>query len=330
MADYYRDYPSERYGYDRREGDDRYSGRQYGRQGRGEDRGVITRAGDEVRSWFGDEEAERRRSMDEQESSSRYGRESYGEYDRNAGRYGRRSNRSEEDYRRGYGQESYQGDYERGYGRGAAYSSGQGQSDAYQRTDYGRYGSQSSYGGGSDYGRYGSQSGYSGQGSYGSQDYGSRSGYGGQSNQGSYSGGSDYGRYGGQSSYGSGSYGSEYGGSEQYAGNRGPFTGRGPSGWRRSDERITEDVNECLEQHGQIDADAISVSVKDGEVTLSGTVNSRMEKRLAEDVAESCSGVKEVQNQLRVKQQGMSQIGQQTSPAQSSQQSSSRSRTTGT
>src|SRR5215210_2414486 len=36
------------------------------RWGRG-DRGPVDRAGDEVRSWFGDEDAARRRRMDEQE-----------------------------------------------------------------------------------------------------------------------------------------------------------------------------------------------------------------------------------------------------------------------
>ena len=42
-------------------------GRDYGRQPQGydyEDRGFFDRAGDEVRSWFGDEEAERRRELD--------------------------------------------------------------------------------------------------------------------------------------------------------------------------------------------------------------------------------------------------------------------------
>ena len=47
--------------------DERYRGSQYDRdryQGR-EDRGFIERAGDEVRSWFGDDEASRRRERDE-------------------------------------------------------------------------------------------------------------------------------------------------------------------------------------------------------------------------------------------------------------------------
>lgn len=37
-----------------------------------EDRGFFSRAGDEVRSWFGDEEAERRRAMDERIDAERY------------------------------------------------------------------------------------------------------------------------------------------------------------------------------------------------------------------------------------------------------------------
>ena len=42
--------------------EDRYRGEAYrGERGYGrEDRGFVDRAGDEVRSWFGDEEAERR------------------------------------------------------------------------------------------------------------------------------------------------------------------------------------------------------------------------------------------------------------------------------
>jgi osmotically-inducible protein OsmY len=42
------------------------------------DRGFTARAGDEVRSWFGDEEAERRRRLDEQERRERDRRREYG------------------------------------------------------------------------------------------------------------------------------------------------------------------------------------------------------------------------------------------------------------
>ena len=83
---------------------------------------------------------------------------------------------------------------------------------------------------------------------------------------------------------------------------RGRYTGRGPKGYRRSDARIQEDVCEGLSEHGDIDATEIEVTVADREVTLQGSVASRWEKRLAEDIAESVSGVNEVHNHLRVSQ----------------------------
>lgn len=81
---------------------------------------------------------------------------------------------------------------------------------------------------------------------------------------------------------------------------RDPFTKRGPRGYRRSDKRIHEDVGEYLARHGRIDAGRIQVSVDDGEVTLAGIVGTHEEKRLAENVAEACPGVKEIRNKLRV------------------------------
>jgi osmotically-inducible protein OsmY len=57
-------------------------------------------------------------------------------------------------------------------------------------------------------------------------------------------------------------------------------------------ERLTEDPF--------IDASDIEVSVKDGEVTLAGTVSSRGLQRRAEDLAELASGVAHLQNNLRV------------------------------
>jgi len=80
----------------------------------------------------------------------------------------------------------------------------------------------------------------------------------------------------------------------------GHHIGRGPSDYVRSDERIREDVNDRLTDDPHIDATGVNVQVKSGEVTLSGTVKSRNDKRHAEDLAESCSGVKHVQNNLRV------------------------------
>jgi osmotically-inducible protein OsmY len=76
--------------------------------------------------------------------------------------------------------------------------------------------------------------------------------------------------------------------------------GRGPKGYSRSDERIKEDVNDRLTDHPYINASDIEVTVSSGEVTLSGTVDSRNAKRRAEDIVEDVSGVRHVQNNLRV------------------------------
>ena len=84
---------------------------------------------------------------------------------------------------------------------------------------------------------------------------------------------------------------------------KGAFTGKGPKNWMRSDERIREDVCEALTYHPNVDATDIEVAVKDGEVTLTGTVSDRGTKRLAEDVADDVRGVKDVHNQIRVQRQ---------------------------
>jgi BON domain len=76
--------------------------------------------------------------------------------------------------------------------------------------------------------------------------------------------------------------------------------GRGPKNYQRSDERIREEVCERLTMDHDIDATDIDVSVSEGIVTLSGNVNERHAKRLAEDLCEAIPGVKDVQNQLRV------------------------------
>jgi hypothetical protein len=82
----------------------------------------------------------------------------------------------------------------------------------------------------------------------------------------------------------------------------GAHRGRGPKGYTRSDERIRDDVNDHLTDDDWIDASMIEVQVDNGEVTLTGTVESRQDKRRAEDVADRISGVKHVQNNLRLRQ----------------------------
>lgn len=80
----------------------------------------------------------------------------------------------------------------------------------------------------------------------------------------------------------------------------GLYRGKGPKGYKRSDERIREDINDRLSDDYNLDASEIEVEVKNGEVTLSGTVSERSDKRRAEDVAESISGVSNVENRIRV------------------------------
>jgi hypothetical protein len=81
------------------------------------------------------------------------------------------------------------------------------------------------------------------------------------------------------------------------------FAGRGPQGYKRSDERIIEDISERLTQDHDVDASRICVECRDGDVMLTGTVTDRDAKRRAEDIAEWCSGVKDVQNRLRIQRQ---------------------------
>ena len=85
-------------------------------------------------------------------------------------------------------------------------------------------------------------------------------------------------------------------------------SGRGPRNYARSDSRINEDVCDRLTEHPMVDASDIEVEVSGREVTLTGTVHSREEKRRAEDIAEAVSGVTHVQNNLRVKQEGDSSV----------------------
>ena len=84
------------------------------------------------------------------------------------------------------------------------------------------------------------------------------------------------------------------------------YRGHGPSDYTRSDERIREDVNDKLTDDPRVDARKISVKVDKGEVTLSGTVSSREAKRRAEDAVDRISGVKHVQNNLRVEERSQS------------------------
>ncbi len=104
------------------------------------------------------------------------------------------------------------------------------------------------------------------------------------------------GRFGGYGREGFGREGFGRGMSQQER----PWMGRAPKGYVRSDERIREDVYELLSE-GYIDAVEIEVQVRDGEVTLSGTVPDRRSKRTAEEMVDSVRGVKDVENKIKVK-----------------------------
>lgn len=123
-------------------------------------------------------------------------------------------------------------------------------------------------------------------------------------NEGRGSGRDGFGGGGYQQSYRGQSYGNEsrsqYGQQQERAlGTRG-FSGKGPKGYIRSDDRMREEISDALMADDAVDASEIEVKVEDGEVTLTGTVESRQDKRAAEDIAERCQGVTNVQNSLRV------------------------------
>jgi osmotically-inducible protein OsmY len=187
----------------------------------------------------------------------------------------------------------------------------------------------------------GQQYGYSDQqdpGGYGREGYGAQQytrqsfGSGADPNQARTTGLSGQG-YGGQDFGGRSSYGSQSDMQGQMGQSTGRSTmghrGKGPKNYSRSDERIREDLNEKLTESDEIDASGISVEVSNGIATLTGTVEQRWMKHRAEDLAESCSGVRDVTNQITVKSQSSGQqsssqamSGSQSQPAQKTSSSS--------
>jgi osmotically-inducible protein OsmY len=74
--------------------------------------------------------------------------------------------------------------------------------------------------------------------------------------------------------------------------------GRGPRGYRRSDERIREDVCDLLTEVHDLDPRDIEVAVADAVVILSGSVDDRAARHRAEDLALLVPGVSDVHNRL--------------------------------
>lgn len=77
-----------------------------------------------------------------------------------------------------------------------------------------------------------------------------------------------------------------------------------PKGWRRPDDRISQDVTIALVSDAGIDGGDIDVRVAEGEVTLMGTVADKFARQRAEDIASRVFGVTDVQNLLRIKRDG--------------------------
>ncbi|UOF01791.1 BON domain-containing protein [Bdellovibrio reynosensis] len=102
------------------------------------------------------------------------------------------------------------------------------------------------------------------------------------------------------------------------------YTGRGPKGFKRSDERIKEEICEILTRHPEIDAENIDVEVSEAKVTLEGAVPDRRMKYLAEDAIEHSFGVQEVTNNLRVQKSEEREERQSESRSSGSEKSSSK------
>ena len=99
---------------------------------------------------------------------------------------------------------------------------------------------------------------------------------------------------------------------------------RGPKGWQRSDERMKEDICERLYGQQHIDSSEVTIEVKDGKVTLDGTVNDRHMKHSIEDLVDGVPGVKDIDNRVRVFRDDGSQYGQSGQSGHSGQSGQSR------
>lgn len=184
-------------------------------------------------------------------------------YGSNSAQYGSRPDRGASQFPGGYGHEGSTGGYpDSGY----AYGAGDDRA--------GWSGQQSTYGGGRR-AQFGS----------GSTGYGSADGS---------SGGSATMRP------GSGQSGSMNAYESMFASGASRQRGAAPRSYKRSDERVNEDVCERLVEAG-IDCSGVDVEVKDGVVTLNGEVQQRADKHRIEQIAADSSGVQDVENQLRVK-----------------------------
>lgn len=224
----------------------------------------------------GGEERDRRARGDDARGTERFGRGRTRPRDQGYGRD------PEEDFREYEGQS--RGDYDAGDREGGSRDSGTGRGESSTRRA-------------SDV-----DEGYSRRDdNRGDPGYGPGGGYG-QGGPGGYGGGSGYSAGTGRSMRGDAGHRAFEGEGDHRS--AGPHAGVGPRGYERSAERLRDDVCEHLTHHGWIDASEIEVSVENGEVTLTGTVENRAMKRAAEEVAESVRGVRDVHNRLTLRREG--------------------------
>jgi len=238
-------------------------------------------------------------------ADNRWGENRYGEGRGREARYGEYGTKggsgySARSYGRGRESERYGRESSSGGGRESGREGYWGRGWENERDDDTR---ESRYG---SYGRSGAERGYSeGMRDYSQPRYNSNESYGGRSSEydrDRYDRGEDRGWWDRASDAVASWFGDEDAERRRHMDQQREHRGRGPKGYRRSDERIKEDVNDRLADDYYIDASDVEVMVMNTEVTLTGTVNSRADKRRAEDIAESVSGVTNVENRLRVKQ----------------------------
>jgi len=80
------------------------------------------------------------------------------------------------------------------------------------------------------------------------------------------------------------------------------FTGKGPLKGlvRYSDKSLRDEAAERLYRSWDVDATEIKVDVKDGVITLSGSVSDREQKKAADRLFDTMNGVHDVINQLKI------------------------------
>jgi hypothetical protein len=103
----------------------------------------------------------------------------------------------------------------------------------------------------------------------------------------------------------------------RFSDDRGPWNtqrlerrGRPPRNYRRSDERIRDEMCELIARQTDVDASEVDIEVMSGVVTMTGVVEDRAAKRELEDVAERVFGVADIHNNLKVKKSFFNQLGE--------------------